>query len=217
MITNTPLKFIVVGTGRCGTNLLQQMFNGTGINCGHENIFNSSVVNSVKQQYMSNTEYVAESSWVAVPYLDQPWIDDRIKIIHLIRDPISVIKSFWDIEFFRNERINKHRNKLVYRNTTISAKNQDRLVSSVDHYFQWNMLIKQKLEKIDNPSIVFHLENLKENIEPLNTFLGVDLAYTDERFNTKQDEKDKSTEFPVELAKEIIKTRYDGWPSFSER
>ena len=208
MTPNTNLRVIVVGTGRCGTGLLQQMFNRAEFTCGHENIFNSPNKTLVKRQYMSNTQYAAESSWAAAPYLDQPWIDKKIKIVHLVRNPISVIKSFWDIGFFISERVNKPLNRLVYQHTTISAETQDRLVSSIEHYFQWNALIKKKLEKIDNPSIVFHLEDLKEHIECLNTFLNTTLTHIDERVNAKRREKISSPEFPLARVEEIIANKY---------
>ncbi len=94
-----PLKFIIVGTGRFGTNLFQNMLKGAGINCGHEDIFYSPNEDETKCNFINNHVYVVESSWASAPYLDKGWIDDDVKIVHLVRDPFSVIKSFTEINF----------------------------------------------------------------------------------------------------------------------
>lgn len=205
---SNPLKFVIVGTGRCGTTLFQAMFNEAGIICGHENIFNSADDEVTRKRYINNTNYIAESSWAAAPYLDKFWFDDQIKIVHVVRDIFSVIKSFWEINFFSTERINKPLNDLVYKNTSICFETQDRLLSSIDHYFQWNRLIQIKLNAIKNPSIIIRIEDIQNDIKPLNDFLGIELSYIKKRFNMKEEEKSSSTEFDINLVKKIISERY---------
>ena len=33
------MKYIIAGTGRCGTGYMSKIFNEVGIKCGHENVF----------------------------------------------------------------------------------------------------------------------------------------------------------------------------------
>ena len=80
----TKNKYIITGCGRSGTGFLSKLFNDNGIKCGHESYY---TVNNRGQLYE------AESSWLATPHINE--FKDK-KIIRLIRNPVSVIKSFLD-------------------------------------------------------------------------------------------------------------------------
>jgi len=198
------LKFVVVGTGRCGTGLLSKMFNDAGVACGHENIIYSHDENVNMLNFKHNKQYCAESSWAAAPFLAADWFDKDIKIIHLVRHPMEVIRSFYEINFFSAEREQKPLNKLVYLHTDIKPDNLDRLVSSVEHYFQWNRIIEQQLDVIDNPSKLIRLDNLKSEVKELNQFLGINLSYTSDKVNQKTSEKSSEHTFDRERVKSII-------------
>ena len=107
--TQINLKYLIVGTGRCGTVSVSKLLTNVGIPCGHESIFDSNGIeeainriksNSPKQSYTSSRDgwkqpekIIAESSYMAVPYLGHP-ILKKSKIIHIVRNPLEVVSSF---------------------------------------------------------------------------------------------------------------------------
>ena len=78
------INLIITGTGRCGTGYVAKVLQSAGVACGHEAVFNPS---------MEPTGAVeAESSWLAAPHLDSPWMRG-VTVVHLVRDPVKVINS----------------------------------------------------------------------------------------------------------------------------
>ena len=201
-----PLEIIGTGTGRCCTFLLSEMLTLSGLSCGHEKIFNEGWTageRDIRADYEKESQLKADISWCSAAYLDQSWIAPDVKIIHLIRHPLSVIRSFFDINFFSEDRIVRPLNQLVYANTTISAKNQDRLVSSIDHWFQWNQLIERKLSVIPNERIVVRAEDLAFNTEGLSAFLGRNIKYIAKPFNGKAQIKEENAVSEDELHRNL--------------
>lgn len=84
---------IVVGTGRCGTGFMAAMLTRAGIRCGHEEFFTSS---GFEPPYSDHSQ-CADSSWLAVPFLDD-FPDATVVLVH--RHPVDVIASFLGIRFF---------------------------------------------------------------------------------------------------------------------
>lgn len=85
------MKYIITGTGRCGTNFMAKLLISVGIPCGRESVFNLSMKNPGKLK--------ADSSWMALPYLEQ-WPEKwaEAKVIHLVRNPWDVIRG-WLFDF----------------------------------------------------------------------------------------------------------------------
>ena len=184
---------IVTGTGRCGTGYFAALLNSMGLICGHESVFNLSGLGSAKKRIagekpftvsctcgheqckescMSNVlkeikgaELQADSSYLAAPFLD----DDDFKnynFIHVLRNPIDVIKSFVQVANYFNENdIPKHSIffqefiKLhlseVYENSFSQA---DR---GYLYYVGWNKMIQNKLK--NRNKIVYRVEENNEN------------------------------------------------------
>ena len=110
--TQTKLKIIITGTGRCGTLYISKLLSFCNIFCGHETIFDHSSWNQILQRiygneelklskiaktnygdYLKNNIIVGDSSYMAMPYLDMNIFNDCF-FIHVIRNPIDVINSF---------------------------------------------------------------------------------------------------------------------------
>lgn len=214
IMEKTPLKYLILGTGRCGTGLLQQMFNNANIKCGHEDIFKSSDENLTKRLFQDNTEYLAESSWASAPFVDKIWFSSEIKIVHLVRNPVKVIQSFWDLNFFSIERAEKPLNRLVYSNINIMPNSIDRLGSAIDHYYLWNNLIESKLSRIPNPSMTVRLEDVIVDTSALNIFLETQLNYTGKIVNNRTKEKSDADELDIEHLKNLIIEKYSGYPQY---
>jgi hypothetical protein len=87
------IKYIVTGTGRCGTMFFAKYLTSAGINCGHELIFTNSGVEAANKNLLINNNVQADSSYMAAPYLSHSLLKNA-KIVHLVRDPIKVLNSF---------------------------------------------------------------------------------------------------------------------------
>jgi len=198
------LKVLVVGTGRCGSGFLANALNESGQTCGHETIFNHWNEAVVYRQYQKNTK-IAESAWPASPFIGSPWLDPEIKIVHLMRDPMKVIRSFYDLNFFSIERHHKPLNHLVYLHSAISPLTEDRLISSAQHYYEWNTLITQRLAVAPNPRMTVKFEDIITEgttaRADLEDFLGIELSNTGRIVNAKKQEKSVSPKpFNADLA-----------------
>jgi hypothetical protein len=140
------LKFLVTGTGRCGTVFMAKLLTSLGINCGHESVFtyenekaiieklvtpklrtisNCSTINLLEDEslrtpknWIDPQKTIAESSYLAVPHLFHPHVAN-IPIIHVVRNPLDVISSYtMDFQYFNDKVPNKENpyNELGWEN-----------------------------------------------------------------------------------------------------
>lgn len=92
------LKFIVTGTGRCGTGFVSSVLNECGIACGHELVFGP--VRTERTAF----EVEGDSSWLALPAIEgDPRFNPDTRVVHLRRDTEKVIASLERIRFFEDE------------------------------------------------------------------------------------------------------------------
>lgn len=63
-------KFIVTGTGRCGTGFLWRLFRKCNIFVEHENFFNPFSKDPKVEDFLAK-DYVADISWMAAPFLSE--------------------------------------------------------------------------------------------------------------------------------------------------
>ncbi len=181
------IKYIVTGTGRCGTMFLSKYLTSAGINCSHELVFTNSCIDSVALALNNNLD--AESSYMAAPYLKHKILSDA-KIIHVVRDPIKVLNSFvsgyvyflspilkcakyanvWtyayppgaDPEFKFMKFMYSHVPEL----TSISLSAIERAAL---YYIEWNKMIEASCVGRDH--LLFPIES---DLEVLNKFIGIE-------------------------------------------
>ena len=196
------LKYLVVGTGRCGTVFMARLLTSLGIPCGHESIFNWQGVEHAKKilsgeysPYLSHTSTVtwkngqcydevnwledissiqAESSYLSAPYLEQDFLQ-KVKIIHVVRDPVKVVHSFCHhIKYFADEPKTVWED-FIYNQLPelkVSMPHYDRACL---YYIMWNELIEKA--KID----LFHrIENGS------NTVMGFLGQYSESPFSNTE-------------------------------
>lgn len=87
------LKYLITGTGRCGTGYMAQVFKSAGVPCGHEAVFSYDGPGE-------HGDWQADSSWLAAPFL--PGLEDTT-IIHLVRDPRKIIESLVSVRVLSND------------------------------------------------------------------------------------------------------------------
>jgi len=168
------LKYIVVGTGRCGTTYLSRMFNFYGIKCGHENIFTPYGYNKAIELLNKNS-FEAESSWLSAPFLDSDLLKNSA-IIHIVRDPEKTISSFINVKLFSKDNIYQD-----FINEFIHIKDFPVELRDVIYFIKWNEFI---INKSIGKRYIFH--RVEDNIEILFNKLGLKLEKPiDNRFSNK--------------------------------
>jgi len=90
------MKYLITGTGRCGTGYIAMVLRSAGVKCGHENVFGQHGIEYARDNSQC---WDADSSWLAVPFLNDPILDD-VTIVHLVRHPKDVIDSYLSMRFW---------------------------------------------------------------------------------------------------------------------
>ncbi len=120
--------FVVVGTGRCGTQYASDLLTVSGLACGHEEVFTPFGV-------QRRPGLVGDASWHAVPFVARL----GIPAIHLVRRPLDVVNSFLAIGFFRpwDEQRVRHRpaRRFADRYLTMTG---DETIDAVRWCVAWN-------------------------------------------------------------------------------
>lgn len=89
----SPPKFVICGSGRCGTLWAAEVLRAGAVNCGHQAIFRHETVLGRDWKW---GHHHGDSSFEAVPMLDDI---DAIKIA-LVREPLAVMRSWRGLGLF---------------------------------------------------------------------------------------------------------------------
>ena len=159
------LNYIVTGTGRSGTVYMARVLTDLGIPCGHESIFNQEKDNNVISRFFGKmkptiskvsdnygwvdlSQLKADSSYMAVPYLNRPSINE-IPVIHVVRNPFAVISSFvMDLGYFKNMANNPfnvegHWEEWIFTHNPELNLTLDPIERACIHYVTWNERIEK--------------------------------------------------------------------------
>lgn len=147
------------------------MLTAVGIPCGHETIFSVDAYNKrtylkkrllgvdrklsytsthnfyTKEEYAdwvdANT-IVADSSYMCVPYLDFPEIEN-IPVLHIVRNPIDVVSSFiLDAKYFSNNLPTNHWEDFIYGVLPAMKELENPFQRACYYVCKWNELIEIK-------------------------------------------------------------------------
>lgn len=183
------LKFLVVGTGRCGTVYFANLLSSLGVPCGHESIFDfggwenaypilenqSSPCLSqcseevIKPDWVDVQSLVADSSYMAVPFLNYEKIKN-LPIIHLVRHPLSVVSSFVkDFKYFDLDWQKNRYQCFIYQNLPNLVNFKYQIIRGFHYYVEWNKMIEKSYYnrnfircRIEEP------EDIKKSLDFLN-------------------------------------------------
>jgi len=128
------LKFLIAGTGRCGTGYMAALFNELGIPCGHEKVFNA-------DDKVKGGPWVGDSSWHCVPFL--PVID--LPVLHVVRHPLDVIGSLLNAtRLFEPNAHGKHQRYLEKHFELRGGYDADFVAreNAARYWYQWNTRIR---------------------------------------------------------------------------
>lgn len=81
----SSLRLVIMSTGRSGSGWIAKVLTACGVPCGHESVF---TVDGLKPP----GSLLADSSWCAIGHLRD--IPENCKIVHVVRNPLSVVRSF---------------------------------------------------------------------------------------------------------------------------
>ena len=162
------LKYVITGTGRCGTLNAAHNFTRAGVPCGHESIFDYKGIDAAKKRLSGETKICAseislkngywfdpiliqaDSSYMSTPFLGNELLED-VSIVHLIRSPLEVISSFVkNLGYF--ETLNSPWEKFICLHAPSILNFETPIERACEYYFQWNSMIakhKTTLHKIE--------------------------------------------------------------------
>jgi hypothetical protein len=137
------LRFIVVGTGRCGTAYIAQVLNQVGIFCGHEWVYTP---HPVELPF----EILGDSSAQAAPFAASfPGL-----VLHQVRHPLKVIASFLRFGLFDDYRRCGEGGAFIARHFRFTG---EPLADAMRYYVEWNLLCERaddyrryRVEEIDS-------------------------------------------------------------------
>lgn len=227
------LEYLVTGTGRCGTVFFAHLLTSMGIPCGHEHIFNfepkkvcfDRLVNPERRinSYVSENSFldqkfhknfvdpkktVAESSYFLVPYLDEHYLT-KIPLIHVIRHPFKVIRSFVDdFQYFKNVRETDDPNIEIYENFIYKTYPEiEKFTNPYDKAARYFLSCNKKiiLQENKRPYVLIKIEELESKKKELQKFLKkLYPLLIPKHLNSKSTEKTKKIDFSV-LSNENLK------------
>lgn len=166
---------LVTGCGRSGTSYAKVLLNALGYTCEHER--------SVRPQgFVGWQGRAAETSWFAPPYIAD--LPEGTFVVHQVRQPASVIASFYRIGFFgdgpwRTVLANPRRTAsylryptrlrrriqeleaqrgVVSRHTSVFDE-PDELLRCYRYWFEWNSLLERALDASGHEHVRCRLED----------------------------------------------------------
>lgn len=148
----TKLDLIVVGSGRCGTKFIANLLTGVGLPCEHEQVFSYDGLASARYK-LNDYDLKAESSWMAVPFLDQNLFSENAILVHLVREPIKVLSSYLGMKFFAQESpFSAPHREFVYSHLPELESNPLVDERIANFYVAWNVMIEQA----KFPTVIHH-------------------------------------------------------------
>jgi hypothetical protein len=167
------LKYIVTGTGRCGTVYAAMLLSNVMVSCGHESIFTPGGIEtalrrlsgeekctlsfcSTNKRHRDGTwtplnitwvcpnQIVADSSYMAAPYVGE---FQSAKLVHLVRHPVRVVNSFCNyLGYFKSSTPSNEYEKFIYGILPELTEEMSQYDRGALYYILWNDLIEQRTE-----------------------------------------------------------------------
>jgi hypothetical protein len=138
------LRFLVVGTLRCGTGYTAQVLNRAGIACGHGWIYSTDRV-----RLYPEVELLGDASPLAAPSVR----DFDGLVLHQVRDPLKVIGSLLGSARTRNPMAEGAVGAFLARHGAVHG---DPIEDAMGHYVEWNArcerhngYLRYRIEELD--------------------------------------------------------------------
>lgn len=134
------IKYVVTGTGRCGTGYAARLLSSAGVPCGHEALYGLSGPDFQAAE-ATDPGIAADSSWLAAPFLKH--LPDGVQVLHLVRHPQMVVDSLMRIRFFSGD-VSRYQPYLDFarRHLRFLNKFETELEKAAYFWLVWNRLIE---------------------------------------------------------------------------
>jgi hypothetical protein len=165
------IKYLITGTGRCGTVYMAKAFTKSGISCSHEAVFTEygldfaydrlNGVRPIQLSHCSTSKFVnghwegvgsyieditsiqAESSYLAAPFLNHPLLE-KATIIHLVRHPNDVINSFCNhLKYFAEPNPTNQYEEFIFTHLPELKARMTQYERGAMFYILWNQMIEK--------------------------------------------------------------------------
>lgn len=162
------MRFLISGTGRCGTGFCTRLFLSAGVNCSHEGIFNLHGWENAYRQLLHmrshpSQGWQAEASWLAFPHLMRSELYN-VTVIHLVREPIKVVESLIRMGFFTLSPVLPY-SSYVHHYLPYMEQLEDPVEKAVYMYLKINWFVEERAD-------VFH--RIEDEPTELLDKLGID-------------------------------------------
>ena len=158
------LQYVVTGTGRSGTVYQANLLTAASIPCGHESIFTPWGLDEARARLDGRSpvhvsaisvascgdwmpraaDLVADSSYMAAPYLDEDLLRGT-RIIHAVRDPMQVINSFVvGLGYFLEPHPTDVWHEFIFRHLPELSQHWHPLERAALFYSRWNRMIEKR-------------------------------------------------------------------------
>lgn len=175
------LRWIVTGTGRCGTGYIVRVLASAGVPSCHEGVFNlngegfaRAAIEESKQPGM----WEVDSSWLAAPYLGTE-LTEGLRVVHLVRHPCDVIRSFLRMGFWMSPTYSGYR-AFKIRYLPNLEEFESKVVRAGYYYVHWNRMVEPHAE---------HRHRVEDDVRELLDYMGVDYEgkrlYPNTRYNSR--------------------------------
>lgn len=138
-VTGAKPLLIVTGPGRNGSGYASSRLTNAGLRCGHEGLFMYRGLDAAKARIAKMPEMRADSSWMAAPYLDDPFCD-QATIIHQVRHPGRVMASWMRDPTQTTPRYWDYLLQFLPELEQI----EDDATRCAARYVKWNRMVEQK-------------------------------------------------------------------------
>ena len=165
--------FVILAAGRSGTQYVARLLAAMGVRIKHENVFLPGKMKGQTRETLAGLYEEAgvdgDVSWFAIPYMDAIPTDWRI--VHLVRNPIRVIRSWvarglWPLGV-KNKTVKLVVDTLGWEEKQLS----DPLACSIQYWYGWNSLIADFCSR-RRSSMLVRLEDLSCNPVSIARLLG---------------------------------------------
>lgn len=194
------MRFVIVGTGRCGTGYMSKILTKAGLPCGHEDIY---TVNGISS-FIKGLE--GDSSWLAVPHLES--IDKDTKVVHIVRNPLKVFRSWLfdqsNIISLEPTNINTPYNDYIRRHFPTIDKQKTQVDKAVVYYIECNSLVEEfKYRNEDN----YFFHRVEDDPEDVINWLQGNFSFDYSKY-IKYNTRDKGLAKDIDVIKKLKQSSY---------
>lgn len=149
------MKYLIVGTGRCGTGYMSKILTDSGIKCSHEGIFTPYGIKDINK-------YDADSSWLAVPHI-LTYRQTLERVVHIVRHPLKIFRSWLydqnNVISLKPKNTKSPYNRYIVDHFPAISKERNPIDRAAIYYLNCNETIANNCTEYNIPYSFFRVED----------------------------------------------------------